>query len=143
MKLSANVILASIITCILLFMIAWVVQIQTTEEYLDITDKVVLKKSLESSIKRGKELFIKEDCYSCHKPNKRQEPYSLTLRNVSERRGKDWLFQFIRDEKSLIETKDPDVLALKEEFNWVSGKHDKKYLTDDQITDILNYLDGF
>ncbi len=146
MKISGNFILGAITSCILLFLIFWMVQIQSDQSTLSIYKEKkedVIPISLKLSIERGKKLFIEEDCYSCHKPNKMQNPPVLSLRNVSQRRDKEWLLRFIRDEKFLIEEKDPEVLELKEEFNWVNGKHDKKHLTDDQLNDILNYLDSF
>ena len=70
MKISANTIFGSIISVILLFMIFWMVSIQTKYEYPDVTDKVVETRSMELSVKRGRDLFQKEDCSNCHKPGK-------------------------------------------------------------------------
>ncbi|AUC13995.1 hypothetical protein BTO06_01960 [Tenacibaculum sp. SZ-18] len=139
MNISANTVLGSIISLVLLFMIFWMVSIQTKYEYPDVTDKVVEAGNMQLSVKRGKDLFQKEDCYSCHKPDKKDGFIPVVTGKIS----REWLFRFIRDEKSLVEGKDPDVLQLKEEFNWVNGKHDKKHLTDQELNDILNYLDSF
>ncbi len=139
MKITGNFILRVIVLCVLLCFIFWMVNIQTQQEYEDVTDKVVSAKTLRKSITRGKTLFIKEDCYSCHKPDKRDG----FIRGVKGRVSKKWLFQFIRDEKSLLEVKDSTVLALKERYNWSNGKHDKRHLTDSELNDILNYLDSF
>ena len=67
----------------------------------------------------------------------------MKLINISQIRDRKWLFQFIRNEASLIEAKDSIVLALKELYNGANGRHDKKHLNDQELTDILNYLDSF
>lgn len=139
MKMSGDFILGVIILCVLLFFIFWMVEIQTKKEKEDITDKVISEKVLKRSISRGRTLFIQEDCYSCHKPDKKDGFFRVVIDRVS----KEWLYKFIRDEKSLIEDKDSVVLYLRQRFNQSNGKHDKKHLTNDQLNDILNYLNSF
>lgn len=139
MKISANEILGSIITIILLCMILWMVSIQTKQEYPDVTDKVVKARNMKQSVKRGRAIFLDEGCYLCHKPGKKDGFIPVVTGKISRK----WLFKFIRDEKSLIEEKDSVVLKLKENFNWVNGDHNKKHLTDKELTDILNYLESF
>lgn len=148
MKNSGNCIFGLIISSILLFFIFWMVQIETRYKYSDTTyskkiEQIIKDQSLEESVIRGRKLFVEEDCSSCHKPTGLQTPSSMKLINISDIRDKKWLFQFIRDEKSLLEAKDPDVLDLKETYKWADGKHDKKHLTDEQLNDILNYLSSF
>ncbi|TCP23599.1 cytochrome c [Tenacibaculum skagerrakense] len=139
MKISANTIFGSIITIILLCMILWMVRIQTKQEYPDVTDKVVKARVMKQSVERGRAIFLDEGCYRCHKPDKRDG----FIRGVTSRVSREWLFQFIRDESSLIKGKDSIVLALKELYNWSNGEHDKKHLTNQELTDILNYLDSY
>ena len=123
----------------MLFMIFWMVSIQIKNDYPTINNKVVESKAMEFSIERGRVIFLNEGCYRCHKPDKKDGFIPVVTGKIS----REWLFRFIRDEKSLVEGQDPDVLQLKEEFNWVNGKHDKKHLTDQELNDILNYLDSF
>ncbi|CAL2089484.1 Cytochrome c domain-containing protein [Tenacibaculum sp. 190524A05c] len=139
MKISANTIFGSIVSVILLFMIFWMVRIQTKYKYPDVTDKVVEARNMELSVKRGRDLFNKEGCYSCHKPDKLDGFRPLVTGKVS----REWLFRFIRDEASLLRNKDSIVLVLKKMYNWSNGKHDKKHLNDQELTDILNYLASF
>ena len=139
MKISANTIFGSIISVILLFMIFWMVSIQIKNDYPDVTNKVIEAKAMELSIERGKVVFLNEGCYRCHKPDKKDGFIPVVTGKIS----REWLFKFIRDEKSLIEGQDPDVLQLKEEFNWANGEHNKEALTDQELTDILNYLESF
>lgn len=140
MKLSGSFILGSIISVIMLLFLFWVIQIQIKKEFPDITDKVILKRESMNSIKRGRGIFNKENCYNCHKFEKK---CPSLLVNITERRERKWLFQFIRNEALLIAIQDAEVIALKEEYNWANGQHNKYHLTDGQINDILNYLDSF
>ncbi|SNR14629.1 c-type cytochrome [Tenacibaculum jejuense] len=142
MKITRNFILGAITSCVLLFLIFWMVQIQSDQNTLSIYKEKkedVIPISLKLSIERGKKLFIEEDCYSCHKPDKKDGFFRVVIDRVS----KEWLYKFIRDEKSLIEDKDSVVLYLRQRFNQSNGKHDKKHLTNDQLNDILNYLNSF
>jgi len=139
---TGNFILGVILSIVVLFMIGWIVGIQTKKDVPDLTDKIIERENLMKSIQRGSNLFQKESCISCHKPNTRQRP-DIALRNISKRRSKEFLFQFIRDEQLMIKNKNSEVIALKEEWNWANGLHNKKHLKDSQIQDILNYLDAF
>ncbi len=146
MKLTANGILGFILLLILIPVLFWVISIQVSEKFPKANDsfkmqKVVIVRKKNESYERGKDIFINENCVSCHKPESRQR-YSESLKYISDRREKKWLFQFIRDEKSMLEAKDKEVLQLKEEYNWADGQHDKKHLTDEQLNDLLIYLDG-
>ncbi|MFY7672009.1 c-type cytochrome [Tenacibaculum sp. MEBiC06402] len=139
MKISANTIFGMITSAILLFMIFWMVSVQTMHDYPDVTDEVVEARVMRRSVERGRAIFLDEGCYRCHKRDKRHG----VIRGVTRRFSREWLFKFIRDEKSLIDEKDQDVLQLKEEFNWANGEHNKEDLTDQELTDILNYLESF
>ncbi len=103
--------------------------------------KIVVYKSRDKqkAILRGKILFKDEDCYSCHKPDKRQH-INLT-KNLLKRRDKDYLIRFIKNEDSLLKAKHPIVIALKEQYNWANGKHNSK-LSKEKIMDILYFLES-
>lgn len=139
MKISANTIFGIIISVIMLFMIFWVVSIQIKNDYPTVNNKVVEPKAMEFSIERGRVIFLNEGCYRCHKPDKKDGFIPVVTGKIS----REWLFKFIRDEKSLVEVQDPDVLQLKEVFNWANGEHNREALTDQELTDILNYLESF
>jgi hypothetical protein len=120
-------------------MIFWMVSIQTKHDYPDVTDKVVEARTMKRSVERGRVIFQEEGCYRCHKPDKKDGFIPVVTGKVS----REWLFRFIRDEASLLRNKDSIVLTLKKMYNWSNGKHDKKHLNDQELTDILNYLDSF
>ena len=91
------------------------------------------------SIVRGKAIFKNEGCYNCHKIDKRI-CFGVNLKDLKKRRSKEFIYQFIRNEDSLLKVKNPDVIALKEEFNGAKGQHNKKHLTNSQINDLLNFI---
>ncbi|WP_083629272.1 c-type cytochrome [Tenacibaculum agarivorans] len=145
MKLSANVILGSIISIVLLFMIFWTVNIQTETDY-DPT-KHTLKDEIEEkldpllllSMERGKDLWINEGCIRCHKLTAKDG----FLRGLKERWEIQWLIQYIKDEQILIDQKDPDVITLNAEWNSNKSEHSNPNLSEKDIMDILSYVDGY
>jgi len=136
-----NFILSSMVFLVVLFMISWIVRVQTQKDYPDLTNEIVQREELNKSVVRGREIFIIESCYNCHKPDK-MECFSPRLKNISERRSRAFLFQFIRNEQKMIEEGNVEVIALKEMYNGSNGLHNKKHLTDSQIQDMLNYLNN-
>ncbi|OSY86997.1 hypothetical protein WH52_13945 [Tenacibaculum holothuriorum] len=127
---------------LLAFTIPWIIKIQTQTQYSLKTDSIKVDSSLIKSIIRGKQLFRTESCYSCHKVDKRI-CFGPRLGKILDRRSKDFLVKFIKNEDSLVKAKHPDVIALKEEYKWANGLHNKKHLTNGQINDIINYLQLF
>ncbi|CAL2059428.1 hypothetical protein [Tenacibaculum sp. 190524A05c] len=93
MKISANTIFGSIISIILLFMIFWMVSIQTETDYdqtkhtLDNEKVKQIDPTLALSVKRVKELFLNNSCSSCHRVHSRHS----ILTNIKERREIKWL----------------------------------------------------
>ena len=59
---------------------------------------------------------------------------------VKDRYPKEWLIQYVKNEQVLIEQKDPDVLALNAEWNSNKSEHKNPHLTDQDVLDILNYI---
>ncbi|WP_299106677.1 hypothetical protein [uncultured Tenacibaculum sp.] len=43
----------------------------------------------------------------------------------------------------MIKAKNPEAIALKEEYNWTDRLHYKKHLSDNQSNDLLNYISSF
>ncbi len=66
-----------------------------------------------------------------------------TLENLRQRRSEQFTFDLIRNEDSLIKAKNPEAIALKEEYNWTDRLHYKKHLSDNQSNDLLNYISSF
>ncbi|CAL2089489.1 Cytochrome c [Tenacibaculum sp. 190524A05c] len=145
MKISANVILGSIVAIILLFMIFWMVSIQTETDY-DPT-KHTLKDEIEEqvdpllllSMERGKDLWISEGCIRCHKLTAKDG----FLRGLKKRWEIKWLIKYIKDEQVLINQNEPDVIALNAEWNSNTSEHYNPNLSESDIMDILSYVDGY
>ncbi|WP_299835462.1 cytochrome c [uncultured Tenacibaculum sp.] len=144
MKLSENIILGSIISVILVLMIAWVVQIETAIDDSDVDnftskkEKIVrLSNSLKQSKEKGKKLWRENNCTNCHKIHTHD---GHPLPGVKDRYPKEWLIQYVKNEQVLIEQKDPDVLALNAEWNSNKSEHKNPHLTEQDILDILNYI---
>jgi len=142
MKISGNFILVSMIGTVVLLMIFWMVTIQTQKDFPNLTNQIVAQKELEESVERGELIFKNEECYICHKLDKR-DCFGPKIKNITERRSKEFLFQFIRDEQSMFESGNKEVIQLKEIYNYANGLHNKKHLSDKEIQDLLNYLDSF
>ncbi len=87
----------------------------------------------------GKMLF-KTNCAACHGEN--QKVIAVPFQNIREDYDLEWIFSFIRNNDSLI--KGGDIRA-----NYVFEIHNQllmpKFtsLTDQQIIDILDYVDSF
>lgn len=92
------------------------------------------------SVLRGKAIFRKENCNHCHLLGKKH--YNM-LQELRQRREKKFIYQFIRNQDSLLASKHPVAIALKEEYNGVNGLHNKKHLTKSQIQDLLNFIASY
>ncbi len=145
MKNQGNTALLISISCVLIFLLYWVISIQTqaknTKLYVEQTFSAQVN-HLQHSIKRGKILFEKEPCNSCHKIRQRI-CFGVQLKNIRERRSKEFLVAFIRNEDSLVKIKHPEAIALKEEYKWSNGLHNRKHLSINDIEDMLNFIDFY
>jgi mono/diheme cytochrome c family protein len=84
----------------------------------------------------GKELF-RSNCASCHTVGggKRVGP---DLAGVTERREKEWLYDFIKSSTSMIESGDSLAKSLYQEFN--KTKMPDQDLSDEEIGSVLSYV---
>ena len=62
--------------------------------------------------------FFRQNCFSCHTigGGRRTGP---DLKNVSERKSRDWLAEFIMNPEQVINSGDPYAVKMKQEFNGV------------------------
>lgn len=83
----------------------------------------------------GKELFF-NNCSTCHALN--EVIVGPALANISERRSRDWLHNFITNSSKMIETNDPEATALFKKYNQtVMPSFD---LSPAKIDSVLAYL---
>jgi cytochrome c2 len=86
-------------------------------------------------VANGKTLFNGQ-CAACHKLDKKV--IGPALGEVTNRRTKEWLYAWIRDNQALRESGDADAIAVYEEFNG-SVMTAFPGLSDSDIDDILAY----
>ena len=86
----------------------------------------------------GKKLF-NANCGACHKLDTRL--LGPPMKGVTERRSKEWLFSWIKDNAALRESGDADAIAIFEEYNKIPMTA-YSFLSDSDIEDILAYTDG-
>ncbi len=98
---------------------------------------VVLMISNIANAQDGAILF--KDCAACHSIGGGRM-VGPDLKGVTKRRTKAWLTQFIQSSTKLIQSGDPDAVAIFKEFN---NSPMKDYpLTQEQIDELLDYISG-
>lgn len=87
--------------------------------------------------KRGKEVYIDKACTACHNITGGKTAMGGDLKNITKIRDLEWLFNFIKDPKSMLKT---DGLAkqLLKEFNNIPMP--QQGLTDEEVIAIIEYL---
>jgi len=89
---------------------------------------------MSAQAKKGKGLF-NTNCAACHKLDKKAT--GPALRGVTERREKEWLYKWIKNSKSLIDSGDADAKAIFDEFKIPMTPFPQ--LSDEDIDAILAY----
>lgn len=85
----------------------------------------------------GKELF-NTNCAACHKLYNRA--VGPALHGVTDKQDKEWLYKWIKNNKALRDSGDPDAIAIFNEFNQ-SNMPAFPQLSDADIDNILAYTD--
>jgi len=86
-------------------------------------------------VANGKSLFNSQ-CAACHKLDKKV--IGPALGEVTQRRSKEWLYAWIKDNQALRESGDADAIAIYEEYNG-SVMPGFPGLSNEDIDDILTY----
>ena len=89
------------------------------------------------SVEEGEKLFT-TNCISCHQIDKKV--IGPALRGVNDKYSQEWLLKWIKNSAELIASGDPDAIAIYEEYN-KSPMNSFTYLSDDDITNILAYIE--
>jgi len=92
----------------------------------------------EGDAKKGKGIF-NANCAACHKLDKKL--IGPALEGISERRTKEWLIAWIKDNNALRASGDADAIAIYEEYNKMPMLAYPQ-LSDQDIVDILAYTDN-
>ncbi len=80
-----------------------------------------------------------QQCKACHNLDG-AKLIGPNLAGVTERREQDWLIRFIRNSQEMVQSGDPIAVALYAEYNNIPMPPHN--LTDEQIIDILKYIDN-
>ncbi len=91
-----------------------------------------------SYAKTGDEIF-NTSCMTCHALSDKR----LTgpgLNGLLERRDADWVSKWIRNSQELINSGDEDAVKIFEEYNKIAMPA-FDYLTDDELADLIKYID--
>lgn len=86
----------------------------------------------------GKKLF-KQNCASCHKIGG-GKLIGPDLSNVTKRRDKQWLYQFIKSSQSMVQSSDPLADSLFQAFNKLVMPDQQ--LSNNQIDAVLTYIES-
>ena len=85
----------------------------------------------------GYQLFSEWGCENCHRVNRKL--IGPALSGVTQRREKEWIYQFVQNSTRMIENGEPTAVALYEEYNqYQMQSHD---LSHEQIDQILAYVE--
>jgi cytochrome c1 len=85
----------------------------------------------------GKKIYTAKACNACHDITGKKRTMGGDLKNITKMRDLEWLFNFIKDPKSMLKT---DGLAkqLLREYNNIPMP--QQGLTDEEVIAILEYL---
>lgn len=93
--------------------------------------------SVEGDVSAGKELF-NSLCAACHKPYKKA--IGPALHGVTDKRGKEWLYEWIENSAAMIASGDDQAVAIYEEYNQTSMNAFPQ-LSEEDIDNILAYVE--
>lgn len=89
----------------------------------------------DAMVAAGEGLF-KANCTQCHAIN--EVVIGPALKNVHERRSKEWLLSWIRNSQKLIQSGDEDAIAIWEEYKKTAMP--AYPFSDEEITSLLSYV---
>ncbi|MCM4154219.1 cytochrome C [Arenibacter sp. N53] len=102
-----------------------------------LAQETVAASSGEGDAVKGKQLF-NQNCAACHSLNKKMTGPALA--GVSEKREKDWLYQWIKNSPAMIKAGDAEAVKIYNEYNQ-AAMTPFPTLSNQDIDDILAYTD--
>jgi cytochrome c len=87
--------------------------------------------------RKGKDVYIAKACNACHNITEEKTTMGGGLKNITKTRDLEWLFNFIKDPKSMLK-KDGLAKQLLREFNNIPMP--QQGLTDEEVIAIIEYL---
>jgi putative heme-binding domain-containing protein len=92
-----------------------------------------------ATIEEGKALF-EQSCASCHSIDGSKTSYGPDLQDVTQRRDRDWLVQWIANPDQVLSSGDKIATELVEKYNGVPMPN--MGLQSDQVESIVSYLES-
>lgn len=92
-----------------------------------------------SSAQTSGEDIFKQNCVVCHRTDD-QKMVGPGLKGINEKRSEEWLISWVRNSQNLIDSGDPDAIAIYEEYNKTLMLPYEMY-SDDEIKSVLAYID--
>lgn len=86
---------------------------------------------------KGKSIYD-SNCSVCHSMD--ADIVGPALKDVHERRGDEWLHQFIKNSQALIASGDTDAVAVFEKFNKMPMPAFEGSLSDDDVNHVIAYI---
>lgn len=111
-----------------------------SEENIDTNDGDSVTVIVSHEIQLEGEKLFKENCASCHAPNKDLVGPSLAC--IGERRDREWLYSWIRNSMDMINSGDSIAVGLYEEWG-KTMQTPFEQLTEPEMDSIIFYLDTF
>ncbi|WP_185877927.1 c-type cytochrome [Blattabacterium cuenoti] len=99
---------------------------------------VISKDIVEGNIDNGKDLF-KKNCTSCHSMDLNKKMIGPALSGITEKRNREWLHKWIKDNKSLRKSGDKEAIKIYEDYKNIE-MNSFLHLSNKQIDDILFFI---
>ncbi|NVO20982.1 MAG: c-type cytochrome [Bacteroidetes bacterium] len=117
-----------------------VVRLTLAVSFSLILSGVFLSATKDEGYQKGKQIFEK-NCAVCHKIST-EKLVGPGLKDVTKRRDKAWMRKFIRGSQDLVKSGDK---TANEVFkaNGMIPMPDHKFLTDDDLTNLIGYIENF
>lgn len=91
----------------------------------------------ESLVEQGQQLFS-DNCQTCHKLD--QKMVGPALKGVTDKRDHEWLVNWIHNSQKMVQSGDPEAVAIYEEYNKTAMQSFEGILDESQINAILSYV---
>lgn len=95
---------------------------------------------INGNIDNGIKLFKKE-CTACHSIDLNKKLIGPPLNKITEKRNKEWLYKWIKNNKKLRKSGDKDAISIYKEYNNLE-MNSFEHLSEKDINDILSFLDN-
>jgi mono/diheme cytochrome c family protein len=104
--------------------------INSSNDYVKIQD---------ARFEKGKKLFFKEQCSSCHSPKMRKVATASALGGITKRRDKKWLYAYTRNPSGMVRKGDKTAKEIAKKAWGLMPSYPK--ITDKELDDIYYFVE--